>query len=49
VFLVVIPLIIKIRTMMRKFNANREFEYEAGVSLTASQITLRVPENGGVE
>jgi hypothetical protein len=50
VFLVFIPLIIKIRMLMRKFNANtRPYEYDAALSLTASQITLRVPENGGVE
>ncbi|KAG5669303.1 hypothetical protein PVAND_017191 [Polypedilum vanderplanki] len=49
IFLVVIPLIIKIKSLMKKFNINRDIEYEAGMSLTASQITLRVPVNGGVE
>lgn len=49
IFVIIIPLILKIRSLMRKFNEDREFDYETGESLTSSRETLRVPENGGVE
>lgn len=49
IFFIIIPLLLKVMTCMKNYNINREIDLESGVSLRSSQITLRVPENGGVE
>ncbi|CAG9811936.1 unnamed protein product [Chironomus riparius] len=49
IFLIIIPLILKIKHLLRNFNTNHSIDLENGSSSRSSELTLWVPENGGVE
>lgn len=48
-FFIVIPLLIKMKVCLAKYENPMECDCEAGIERSISQQTLRVPENGGVE
>lgn len=51
VFFVFVPLVLKLRICLSKFESLPEIDddLELGLNRSVSQTTLRVPDNGGVE
>jgi hypothetical protein len=48
-FLVIVPLVIKVKICLKKYENVSDCDLEMGLHRSVSQLTLRVPENGGVE
>lgn len=49
IFFVILPVVVKVKLCLDKYKDGAECDLEAGIYRSSSQVTLRVPENGGVE
>lgn len=51
IFFIIIPLLLKMKVWLERYERSPlvEVDLERGLCASVSQVTLRVPENGGVE